>query len=119
MLRDTGAAQSFVCADVLLFSDQSSVGSSRLVQRFSMEVMKVPIHRIHLQCELITDFVEVGVRPALPVKTVSFILGNDLAGGKVIPSLEVMDTPLTQPKTDELFQKYPSAFPACAVTRIR
>ncbi len=117
VLRDTGAAQSFVCADVLPFSDQSSVGSSRLVQSFSMEVMKVPIHRIHLQCELITDFVEVGVRPALPVKSVSFILGNDLAGGKVIPSLEVMDSPLTQPKTDELFQKYPSAFPACAVTR--
>ncbi len=117
VLRDTGAAQSFVCADVLPFSDQSSVGSSRLVQSFSMEVMKVPIHRIHLQCELITDFVEVGVRPALPVKGVSFILGNDLAGGKVIPSLEVMDAPLTQTKTDELFQKYPSAFPACAVTR--
>lgn len=48
MLRDTGAAQSFVCADVLSFSDQSSVGSSRLVQSFNMEIMKVPLHRVHL-----------------------------------------------------------------------
>ncbi|KAI2644597.1 Retrovirus-related Pol polyprotein [Labeo rohita] len=46
-----------------------------------MEVMKVPIHRIHFQSDLVTDFVEVGVRPVLPVKGVSFILGNDLADG--------------------------------------
>ncbi len=44
VLRDTGAAQSFVCADVLPFSDQTSVGSSRLVQSFSMEIMRVPVH---------------------------------------------------------------------------
>lgn len=117
VLRDTGAAQSFISAEVLPFSDLSSVGSSRLVQSFSMEVMKVPIHRIHFQSDLVADFVEVGVRPVLPVKGVAFILGNDLAGGKIIPSLEVVDTPLTQLRTDELFQKYPSTFPACAVTR--
>ncbi|KAL1246553.1 hypothetical protein QQF64_034598 [Cirrhinus molitorella] len=117
VLRDTGAAQSFVCADVLPFSDQSSIGVNSLVQSFSMEIMKVPVHRIHFQSDLVTAFVEVGVRPILPVKGVSFILGNDLAGGKVVPSLEVVDTPLTDLMTDELFQKYPSAFPACAVTR--
>lgn len=117
VLRDTGASQSFVCADVLPFSEKSSVGFSRLVQSFSMEVMKVPIHRIHFQSDLVTDFVEVGVRPVLPVKGVSFILGNDLAGEKIIPSLEVIDFPLTQFKEDELFQKYPNAFPACVVTR--
>lgn len=117
MLRDTGVAQWFVCADVLSFSEESSVGSSRLVQSFSMEVIRVPIHRIHLQSDLVTDIVEVGVRPVLSVKGVSFILGNHLAGGQVIPLLEVVDTPLTHLKTGELYQKYPSAFPACVVTR--
>ncbi|XP_048035833.1 uncharacterized protein LOC125261281 [Megalobrama amblycephala] len=116
VLRDTGAAQSFVCADVLPFSDQTSVGSNRLVQSFSMEVMRVPVHRIHLQTDLVSGFVEVGVRPALPVKGVSFILGNDLAGGKVVPSLEVVDT-LTEHSSDDLAQKYPSAFTACVITR--
>lgn len=93
VLRDTGTAQSFVCADVLPCSDQTSVGSSILIQSFSMEVMRVPVHRIHLRTDLVSGFVEVGVCPVLPVKGVSFILGNDLAGGKEVPSLEVVDTP--------------------------
>lgn len=80
---------------MLLFSDLSSVGSSKLVQSFNKEVMKVPIHCIHLQSGLITDFVEVGVRPILPVK--------------------VVDTPVTQHNTDDLSQKYLSAFPVCVV----
>lgn len=42
----------------------------------------MPIHRIHRQSDLVTDSVVVGVRPSLPVKGVSFILGNDLARGK-------------------------------------
>ncbi len=117
VLRDTGAAQSFVCADVLPFSDQTSVGSSRLVQSFSMEIMRVPVHRIHLQTDLVSGFVEVGVRPVLPVKGVSFILGNDLAGGKVVPSIEVIDTLSIEHSSDELSQKYPNAFTACVITR--
>lgn len=117
VLRDTGAAQSFVCSDVLPFSDQTSVGSSRLVQGFSMEIMRVPVHRIHLQTDLVSGFVEVGVRPVLPVKGISFILGNDLAGGKVVPSLEVTDTLSTEYSTDELSRRYPNAFTACVITR--
>lgn len=117
VLRDTGAAQSFVCANVLPFSDQTSVGSSRLVQSFSMEIMRVPVHRIHLRTDLVSGFVEVGVRPVLPVRGVSFILGNDLAGGKVVPSLEVVDTLSEEHSTDELSQKYPNAFTACVITR--
>lgn len=71
-----------MCADVLPFSDQTSVGSRRLGQSFSMEVMKVPVHRIYLRTNLVSGFfLEVGVCPVLPVRGVSFILGNDLAGG--------------------------------------
>ncbi len=39
-----------------------------------MEIMRVPVHRIHLQTDVVSGFVEVGVRPVLPVKGVSFIL---------------------------------------------
>lgn len=106
-----------MCANVLPFSDQTSVGSSRLVQSFSMEIMRVPVHRIHLRTDLVSGFVEVGVRPVLPVRGVSFILGNDLAGGKVVPSLEVVDTLSEEHSTDELSQKYPNAFTACVITR--
>lgn len=82
-----------------------------------MEIMRVPVHRIHLQTDLVSGFVEVGVRPILPVKGVSFILGNDLAGGKVVPSLEVTDTLSTEYSSDELSQRYPNAFTACVITR--
>lgn len=50
-----------------------------------------------------TDFLELGVRPCLPVRGVSSILGKDLAGETVLPLLEVLDTLPTQPMTVELF----------------
>ncbi len=46
-----------------------------------------------------------------------FILGNDLAGGKVFASPEVTNVPLPCATPDELVQKYPEVFPSCAVTR--
>lgn len=67
VLRDTGAARSFIRGDVLSFSEKSCLGSSILVQGISMEVLKVSLHRVYLQTELVAGFVDVGVRPALPV----------------------------------------------------
>ena len=51
-----------------------------------LEVMSIPLHRIQVQSDLVSGPVSVGVRPSLPVKGVDFILGNDLAGDKVMPS---------------------------------
>lgn len=59
ILRDTGAALSFVVSDVLPLSEQTSCGSHVLIQRIEMGTVKVPLHRIQLQCELITAFVNV------------------------------------------------------------
>lgn len=92
VLRDTGAAHSFICREVLPFSEKSHLGSS-ILQGFGMEVMKVPLHHLHLQTDLVTGFVNVGIRNELPVPGVSFILGNDLAGGRVFLTLEVFDKP--------------------------
>ncbi len=117
VLRDTGAARSVIRGDVLPFSEDSYLGSSILVQGISIEVVKVPLHRVHLQTELITGFVDVGVRPALPVPGVEFILGNDLAGGRVLPVLEVLDRPVITSVTEELTREYPEAFPACVLSR--
>jgi hypothetical protein len=52
----------------------------------------------------------------LPVKGVTFIMGNDIAGGKVVPVLEVLDKS-DHSLSNELAQSYPHVFPACAVTR--
>lgn len=117
MLRDTGAMQSFISADVLPFSDQTSCGSNVLIQGIEMGLVQVPLHQVHLESELCTGFVKVAVRARLPVSGVQFILGNDLAGGKVMPLLEVFDNSGVSDQPDELARFYPETFSACVVTR--
>ncbi len=48
---------------------------------------------------------------------VKFILGNDVAGGKVIPFLEVCDNPIYYHQLDEMSERFPEVFPVCVVTR--
>lgn len=57
-----------------------------------------------------------GVCPSLPIKGVSFILGNDLARGRVMAALEVLDHPDPVYCLDELSVSYPDAFPVCVLT---
>ncbi|KAK0152899.1 hypothetical protein N1851_005430 [Merluccius polli] len=116
ILRDTGAAKSFILSDVLPFSEESSCHSSVLVQGIGMSYISVPLHRLNLTCDLVSGDFSVGVRPSLPMRGVTFVLGNDIAGGKVTPVLEVFDQPdVSQP--DVLGRSYPDVFPVCAVTR--
>ena len=51
-------------------------------------------HNIHVQSKLATGFRPVAVLPKLPVDGVYFIMGNDIAGGKVYPTPEVVDVPI-------------------------
>lgn len=57
------------------------------------------------------------MRSSLPVQGVDFIFGNDLAGRKVMPILEVLDVPEVSCSSDKLKKKFPEVFSACAVTR--
>ena len=74
----------------------------------------MPLHRVYLHSDLITGSVVVGIRPTLPVKRVSFVLGNDLAGGKVKPDLWVLECPDQFVKTET---DNSAVYPACVVTR--
>lgn len=117
MLRDTGAMQSFIVANALPCPEQTFCGSHVLVRGIEMSTVKVPLHKIYLKSDLFTGVVKVGVRDSLPVEGVNFILGNDIAGGKVMPLLEVCDKPELSAFTDELSEKFPEVFPVCAITR--
>ncbi|XP_045902251.1 uncharacterized protein LOC123969168 [Micropterus dolomieu] len=76
-----------------------------------------PVHRIHIQSDLVTGFFPVAVCDALPIQSIVLLLGNDIAGGKVTPTLEVLDSPLCGKfPTDNLSS---SVFPACVLTRAR
>ena len=64
------------------------------------KIVSVPLYSIFLKSDLITGQVEVGLRSSLPVKGVSLLLGNDLAGGKVVPSIQLCSQPIV---TDDCF----------------
>ena len=57
------------------------------------------------------------MRPSLPVEGISLILGNDLAGEKVIVDPRVVEKPRDDEKTERLAEKLPGIFPASEVTR--
>ena len=54
VLRDTGATQSLMAFHVLPLSEQLSVDTSVLIQGVGMDVLRVPLHQIHLQSNLIS-----------------------------------------------------------------
>lgn len=76
----------------------------------------MPLHAILFKSHLVTGGVVVGVRPSLPLEGVSFVLGNDLAGGRILSSPVVTPVPLVR-CPDERMQKYPGVFRACVVMR--
>ncbi len=85
ILRDTGSAQSFILEDVLPFSDVSYTGANVLVCGIEMVCVSVPFHVVNIKSDLATGVFQLGVCKKLPVDNVSFILGNDIAGGNVFP----------------------------------
>ena len=71
--------------------------------------------KVNLKSDLISGTVTIGVRPQLPVKGVSMLLGNDLAGKKVLPEPIVSTKPcLTEVTNDDTESEI---YPSCAVTR--
>ncbi len=65
-----------------------------------------------------TGVVKVAVRSQLPVKGISLILGNYVAGSKVNSLPEVTDVPCAS-EDDVLVQEFTNVFQSCVVTRAR
>lgn len=100
ILRDTGAAQSFISADVLPFSADSFTGNDILIRGINMHCVNVPLHTVYLRSDIVSGPVSLAVCPQLPVEGVDLILGNDLAGGTVFPMPVVSYKPSTTNKPD-------------------
>ncbi|KAI4809981.1 hypothetical protein KUCAC02_018831 [Chaenocephalus aceratus] len=107
ILRDTAASQSFIRRDVLPFDSGSEVDAGITVRYFGMHVMEVPLHTIHLTSELVSGPVVIGVENCFPVEGVSLILGNDLAGGRVLVKADVTCVPAESGAVDVLADAYP------------
>ena len=93
ILRDTGASQSLILADILPFSEKTSSGTSVLIQGVECGTVNIPLHYVNLSSDLVTGPVVIGIKPSLPFKGVHLLLGNDLAGDKVVVNPLVTDTP--------------------------
>ena len=117
ILRDTGASQSLILADTLPFSEKTSSGTSVLIQGVECGFVNVPLHNIYLSSDLVNGPVAVGIRQSLPFKGVHLLLGNDLAGDKVVVNPLVTDTPCMDQSPDPIEQELPDLYPSCAVTR--
>ena len=117
ILRDTGASQSLILADTLPFSEKTSSGMSVLIQGVECGFINVPLHNIYLSSDLVTGLVAVGIRPSLPFKGVHLLLGNDLAGDKVVVDPLLTSTPCVDQLPDPIEQEIPDLYPSCAVTR--
>ena len=95
LLRDTGASQFLILADTLPFSEKNSSGTSVLIQGVECGFVNVPLHNIYLSSDLAICLVAVGIRPSLPFKGVHLLLGNDLAGDKVVVNPLLTTIPCT------------------------
>ena len=81
-----------------------------------MGVLEVPLHELNIKSSLINGNIVIGMRPSLPVERISLILGNDLAGEKVMVDPRVVEKPRDDEKTEKLAEKFPGIFPASVVT---
>ena len=117
ILRDTGASQSLILADTLPFSEKTSSGTSVLIQGVECGFVNVPLHNMYLSSDLVNGPVAVGIRQSLPFKGVPLLLGNDLAGDKVVVNPLVTDMPCMDQSPDPIEQELPDLYPSCTVTR--
>ena len=117
ILRDTGASQSLILADILPFSEKTSSGTSVLIQGVECGIVNIPLHHVNLSLDLATGLVVIGITPSLPFKGVHLLLGNDLAGDKVVVNPLVTDRRNIGQTEDPIEQEIPGLYPSGAVTR--
>ena len=91
--------------------------TSVLIQGIECRFINVPLHNICLPSDLVTGLMAVGIRPFLPFLGVYLLLGNDLAGDKVVEDPLLTSTPCVDQPPDPIEQEIPDLYLSCAVTR--
>ena len=74
ILRDTGASTSQLVEGVLPLSDQLATGDYVLIHGVELGFVRVLLHKVFLQSDLVSGSVIVGVCPTLPVDGVNLLL---------------------------------------------
>ena len=116
-MRDSGATHSLIIDSVLPLTENSFPGANVLISGEEMGVLEVPLHEVNIKSSLINDNIVICMTPSLPVEGISLILGNDLAGEKVMVDPRVVEKPREDEKTERLAENFLAIFPASVVTR--
>ena len=117
ILRDTGASQSLILAEDIPLSEKSHSGKSVLIHGVECGLVTVPLHQVNLKSDLVSSTVTVGAWPSLPIEGVHLILGNDLAGDKVVVNPVMTEKPEVTTTIDLIEDETPDLYPSCAVAR--
>ena len=105
-MRHTGASQSLLLAGVLPFSEKSYSSESVFLQDVECGKVNVPFIMFFFTSDFVSGAVTAGVRTSLLIDGVHFLLGNDLAGGKVVPSPVVTDNPKIEEVMDPFLEEF-------------
>ena len=96
ILRDTGSAQSILLQSTLPLSDSTYAGDNVLLKGVDTSLgsyPSAPLHQVYISSSHVNGPVTVGITSSLPIDGINFLLGNDLAGGKVVANSLVTDMP--------------------------
>ena len=116
ILRDTGSAQSILLQSTLPLSDSTYSGDNVLLKGVDTSLgsyPSAPLHQVYMSSSHVNGPVTVGITSSLPIDGIDFLLGNDLAGGKVVANSLVTDMPCNCQQLDPV----PNLDPACVVTQ--
>ena len=116
ILRDTGSAQSILLQSTLPLSDSTYSGDNVLLKGVDTSLgsyPSAPLHQVYISSSHVNGPVTVGITSSLPIDGIDFLLGNDLAGGKVVANSLVTDMPCNCQQLDLV----PNLDPAGVVTR--
>ena len=116
ILRDTGSAQSILLQSTLPLSDSTYSGDNVLLKGVDTSpgsYPSAPLRQVYISSSHVNGPVTVGITSSLPIDGIDFLLGNDLAGGKVVANSLVTDMPCNCQQLDPV----PNLDPAGVVTR--
>ncbi|KAK4318854.1 hypothetical protein Pmani_010176 [Petrolisthes manimaculis] len=105
------------CTNQAILEQYRAFLSDGTVEGVAGNCISVPIIDVTLDCSTAKGTVRVGVVKELPVPGVNFLLGNDIAGGRVTVNPILSMCPVNELLTREYEEKMSNVFPACAVTR--
>ena len=96
ILRDTGSIQTLMIGDPKSLPSESYTRKSVSIRDVNGGARYVPLYKVNFRSDVVSGEVVVGVVSSIPMKGISFLLGNDVAGGRVKASSTIPKSPMCE-----------------------